>query len=235
MLKVIALILMFIDHLGLSLFPNLLILRIIGRLSYPIFAFSLVEGYIYTRNRNNYFKRLIIFAVVSMLPFSLLMGGVKDFNTAIYIISKEPLKLFIGRLDIGFTLSLGFISLMIVDRIKSDKRNIFNYIGLIFTLILAKVIGVDYGIYGVLSIVLIYICREHKWWLILSFILLPITMININHLSIDPIFQIFAVFSIPIIFALKDNDFAKGVKLPRWFFYVFYPVHIAILWIIRCI
>lgn len=235
MLKVVALILMLIDHLGFALFPNLFIMRIIGRLSFPLFAFSLTEGYIYTSNKERYFKRLLIFALVSMIPFAFLFDGLTKFSSTLYVLLHEPLIMFIGHLDIGFTLSLGFISLMIVDRIRLNKRNIINYIYLLLILLFAELIGVDYQVYGVLSIIAFYVFRNNKWYLILSFLVLPITMININHLTTAPLYQIFAVFSIPIIFALKDNNIDKNFKLPRWFFYVFYPVHITILWIIRCL
>jgi len=235
MLKFVALILMLIDHLGYSLFPNLLILRVIGRLSFPIFAYSLTEGYIYTKNRDKYFKRLLIFALISMIPYAFLFDGFTKFSTTIYVLSHTPIIMFIGHLDIGFTLSLGFISLMIIDRIKANRRNIFNYIGIILVLAIAKVIGVDYGIYGVLSIMIFYIFRGNKPLLILSFLLLPATMINPQHMSFDPIYQCFAVLSIPIILGLKDKELSKNIKVPRWFFYVFYPLHITILWIIRCL
>lgn len=226
---------MTIDHLGLALFPNLLILRIIGRLSFPIFAYSLVEGYIYTQNRENYFKRLFVFAIVSMIPFAFLVNGFTKFSSTLYVFLYMPQIMFIGHLDIGFTFILGFISLITIDRIKADKRNIFNYIGLILILALAKILGVDYGIYGVLLIILFYIFRGKKQNLIISLFILPITMVHINHLTITTLYQCFAVLSIPIIFALKDNDVNKKVKLPKTFFYVFYPVHITILWIARCI
>ena len=74
-LKCIAIISMLIDHIGMVLFPEQLIFRMIGRLAFPIFAYVLVEGFFYTKNINKYLLRLGVFAIVSEVPFDLAYSG----------------------------------------------------------------------------------------------------------------------------------------------------------------
>ena len=74
-LHVLAMLLMLCDHLQLTLLPELPILRCVGRLAFPLFAFMAVEGYLRTRNLKNYLLRLLMLAVISEIPFDLLVSG----------------------------------------------------------------------------------------------------------------------------------------------------------------
>ena len=70
-LKCIAIITMLIDHIGAVLFPENLVLRYIGRISFPIFCFLLAEGFYHTKNVKKYMMRLAVFAVLSEIPYDL--------------------------------------------------------------------------------------------------------------------------------------------------------------------
>ena len=74
MLKFIACILMLIDHIGAVIFPRVIILRMVGRLSFPIFAYLIAVGYSKTNSFYRYLYRLLIFAVASQVPFSLVFS-----------------------------------------------------------------------------------------------------------------------------------------------------------------
>lgn len=90
-LKIIAIITMFIDHLGYAIYGRLSFFNYIGRIAFPIFAFQISEGYIYTKNLKKYLLRLFVFAIISQIPFLLFYS----------IFSKN------FALNIFFTLLLG--------------------------------------------------------------------------------------------------------------------------------
>ena len=77
-LKIIAVITMFIDHLGYTIFGKFSYLNYIGRISFPVFAFQISEGYIHTKNLKKYFLRLFLFAVISQIPFMLFHSIISD-------------------------------------------------------------------------------------------------------------------------------------------------------------
>ena len=102
-LKIIALITMFIDHLGYAIYGKFSYLNYIGRIAFPIFAFQISEGFVHTKNIKKYFIRLLVFAIISQLPFMLFLS---TFSKNIY------------ELNIFFTLSFGLLAIFIFDKIR---------------------------------------------------------------------------------------------------------------------
>ena len=74
-LKYIAMATMLVDHMGYVLFPWILWLRCVGRIAFPIFAFQIAEGCIRTHDRRRYALRLLLFAVLTEVPFDLAFSG----------------------------------------------------------------------------------------------------------------------------------------------------------------
>ena len=141
-LKIIAIITMFIDHLGYAIFGKFSYFNYIGRLSFPIFAFQISEGYIHTKNLKKYFLRLFLFALVSQIPFMLFHS----------IISSD------FSLNIFFTLFLGLLSIYIYDECK------YKFLGIIASVLLALIAQFshcDYGAYGVAIILIFYIFKNN--------------------------------------------------------------------------
>ncbi len=200
-LKWIAVILMIIDHIGFFLFPQYRILRIIGRLSFPIFAFLIANGYKYTRDKKKYFLRLFVFANIIQLPS---------------IFMSLPVNVF-------YTLSLGLLCIMIFD---SQQGDLFKLVQLAGILVLANFIGCDYGAYGVIMILFIFICKERYLFMSLGILVLsvlfyykPYSWFNIQYLaSLSP-------------FIIMLYNQKPGRKM-KYFFYLFYPIHMVILQLI---
>ena len=143
-LKWIAIISMLIDHIGLVLFPEEQIFRIIGRLAFPIFAYTLTEGFLHTGNIKKYLIRLGIFAVISEVPYDLLFGeGIIDWSMQ----------------NVFLTLFLGLSMLVLITRITAVYIQVLT---VIMIGIISEILGADYGTIGILTIWLFYYLRDKK-------------------------------------------------------------------------
>lgn len=233
-LKIIAIITMIIDHTGKELFPKELIFTYIGRIAFPIFAFQISEGYIHTKNLKKYFFRLLIFALVSQIPFSLFLG----------VFSDEYC------LNIFFTLLLGLLSIYVYDIIvKRFSTNTIlisklfgNFLGLsiVFTIAyIGNTLNVDYGFFGVFIIFLFYILKNKKILLTLIFIASCFLHYLDTLISTDfyyPNIILCVCTMIPIIFINLYNGKQGNLnKKLKYAFYLVYPVHLLLLYSIYCI
>lgn len=209
-LKWIAIITMTIDHIGAVLFPEVEVLRLIGRFSFPLFAYLLILGLKNTRNVRNYFIRLFIFALISQVPFYLATG-------------IEPLD----HLNIFFTLSFG---LMFIYFFK--KNSIIAFVPIVLSILL----NFDYSIYGIVMIGCMYILTGNiKLGTILLVLLNGLFLVPWNS-------QFLSLLALPLIILHQNRllttpkEFKKEFKIPIWrkyFFYVYYPLHLTILYIIH--
>lgn len=211
-LKLIACITMLLDHIG-AVFCSGMELRIVGRLSFPIFCFLLAEGAVRTRNPKKYALRLAIGAVLSELPYDFLFYG--GFTWA--------------HQSVMVTLLLGYGMLVCLKRAQSPGRKLLCVIPFVLA---AELMHVDYGGAGVVIIALFAVTRDLPkglwiqilgqlaiWWLKGGY-QLPLGPVRV------PI-QLFAVLSmIPI--ALYTGRKASQNRLLQWGFYLFYPVHLTV-------
>ena len=123
-LHVLAMLFMLCDHLWATIVPGNNWLTCVGRLAYPIFAFMIVEGYFHTKNLKKYVRRLAIFAILSEIPFNLIMGSrvffpihqnvLFTFLIGIWLIhlnekARKCNKLWLRVVTIIGTIILGFI------------------------------------------------------------------------------------------------------------------------------
>lgn len=219
-LKIIACILMVIDHAAVIFIgeaPSLW--RGIGRLSFPIFAFMIAEGAIRSKNRLKYVLRLLVFAVISEIPYDWGFKGV--------FLEWENQNVY-------FTLTLGLISVIILKELT--KRHL-GILAVISTLILgfgAFFIKSDYGFMGVVVITLMGVFNMTKAnskyiGYALSALLTTIAFVPPLTIGFIPS-QFYAVFSaIPI--SLYNGK--RGKKINKYIFYIFYPAHILILALIK--
>jgi hypothetical protein len=220
-IKILAIFLMIVDHIGLFFFPNLIIFRVIGRLSFPLFAFLIANGAIYTKNINSYLKRLFIFALISQIPFYFA-------NNAI---GQE------WYLNVLFTLFLGLFAIKIIKETK-DKR--IWLLAVLLMCFFAIVFKTDYQAEGVLSIVLFYLFFNNLRFMALSQILLlflsPTIVLIFNSYSSPKSIPILPVyFSALGLFSLIFISFynKKEGKKAKYLFYVFYPLQYVVFLMLK--
>ena len=218
-LKLIAAALMLIDHVGAILLPETVILRCVGRLAFPIFAFFIAEGYAHTRDFGRYFRRLAILAVVSEIPFNLENGVVFD-----------P-----ARQNVLFTFCLALLTLRGLEALGRERGfGRWAGCGLVLAAGFAagELLRTDYGGWGVVTVALLYLCRDVKYaklWLLLA--MAAVNGLGMGSLTM-PVFgeempiQIFAVAALPVIWLYNGQAGPKGLRRA---FYVFYPAHLLVL------
>lgn len=212
LLKWLALVTMTVDHIGLMLYPQIQGLRFIGRLSFPLFAYLLVLGISSTHDISKYFKRMLIFALLSQLPFT--------------IANEIPIW---QKLNIFFTLSLGIILIYFQER-----NNILFVVPLIASLILP----IEYGAYGLATILFLNVMRNFR----LTGVSLLIAL-NLLLIPFGTSYQPLALLSLPLILLhtsgkLSTIHLKKSTAHPiftKYVFYAYYPSHLIVLTLVKLI
>lgn len=220
MLKWIAALLMLIDHIGMVFFGDYLEFRIIGRLAMPIFAYSIANGFHKTHSFKHYLRRMGVFAIVSQIPFWMVMYA------------TDSMHFTLMRFNIGFTFLAALITLRLYQHIKNNTKNRFICImGIMTLLILTTILRCDYGAYAILLVLVFYefyILRDSSMMTLFMWILATGALFVMGRGSQFSL-QLLALLAFPIIIGVKDRPI-KGFK---YFFYIFYPAHMVILSVIK--
>ena len=222
-LKYIAALFMFIDHFSLLLLEYgtlpYFIGRGIGRLAAPIFFWAISEGAIHTRNMKKYFLSIFLFGLIIQVLYTL---GISD-NFSLNSVMELDKNIFI-------TLALGLIGIIIIK--KFPGKSIIHLItsGLLF--FVGELINVDYGWYGIAFIIFFYLFKENRNKLVVSLVLINLLrfLLHFDGYELIPnMLQLLALLSLPLIF-LYNGKRGNGNK---YFFYLFYPIHLGLLYLLK--
>lgn len=220
-IKMIALASMAIDHLGVFFFPGNIYFRLIGRLSFPLFAWAIANGTNFTGNINRYLIRILLLAVISQIPYLLL------FN--IYGIENPGLNIL-------FTLDIGIFGIILLKKFEKFFVRVPIVIALSF---IAVFIKTDYGAFGVLSVIVFFLYFKspvkssiYYFFLIAFFYILPFLInkylnIMLYSSNINNI-EYVSLLSLPII---ASYNLKKGYNL-KYLFYIFYPLHLTLIYLV---
>lgn len=212
-LKLIAASSMLIDHIGYLFFDDMQWLRIVGRLAFPIFAFLIVEGAVHTRDFKKYVMRLSVFALISEIPFNLAMRG-RLIDT--------------GGSNVLVTFVIGLICIALFKKLSlkysfSTENGIYGVLIFLAGAAAAYFLHSDYGAYGVMLIYVFYVFRDRK---------LAKSLLAVLIFGFMPGIQIFASVALVILWFYNGRE---GYKSPaaKWGFYLFYPLHLFVLYMIK--
>lgn len=175
------------------------LLRLIGRLAFPIFCFLLAEGLHYTHSRVRYLRNILIAGLLSEVPFDLCLRS-------------TPFAL--DTQNVMWTLALGLIACTLLDRLHNRR-----WLGLLAALgcaAVAYITHTDYDAFGVVLIVLLYLLRQER---------LPQCLVGAFMTAFE--------YSAPLAFVPIYCYNGRRGRQMKWFFYLFYPVHLFLLYLIR--
>ncbi len=240
MLKIIACVAMLIDHIGYLW--GILVFRAVGRIAFPIFLYFIYNGYRHTHSKGRYALRLGLFALISQVPFSLMIR-----NTWLTANGNVFFALLLALLCVWaadslyrhpvgrcFCLlpSVAVFGLFALGVLQADNGARAIILATVFWLFDGKKLLVILGTF--VAVFNGWFLSLGKWWLL--------WMLGREAVFPAPsqwqMMQIFALLALPLIFAYNGEkgpmpQNPKAAKAVQWAFYWFYPVHQVLLWLIR--
>lgn len=233
-LHIMAMVFMLCDHLWATVIPGNDWLTCIGRMTFPIYAFLLVEGYFHTHNLKKYVLRLLVFALLSEIPFNMVMG-----SNWFYPLHQNVLWTFL--------IAIGLIHMN--EKAKASGKLWLRVVAGVGSVILGFFLGiltmVDYYHAGIWMVLVFYFFRGRKWWnYVGQFVLLyyinveelsgfayEITLFGETHFLVR---QGFALLALIPIWLYRGKEGYKSKTL-QYIYYGFYPVHLLVLALIRMV
>ena len=210
-LKLIAAFAMLLDHAGILLFPQVRLFRILGRLALPIFAFMIAEGCRYTKNKLRYFLMVFGLGAACQLVY--------------YFVSGDT------YLNILLTFSCSILLIYCLQALhkEQDWQRRF-WLSMLFAFLFAGVYGLtelvtlDYGFWGVMVPVFVSLAHTRRWprWAELLLLGAALLFLAADRGGNQP----YGLLALPVL-ALYNGQ--RGKANMKYFFYIFYPVHLAVL------
>ena len=223
-IKYLAVLSMILDHMASVLFApdaiGYIILKLIGRIAAPAMCFALAQGFIHTSDRKKYFLRLIIFAGISQIPYSYYMSGTIWFPSG----------------NMLFTLACSFLLLEVVEYHKC--------LGILSKPIVISILYIstftDWFIFGPLFTLSFYLNKGNKdlqalYHACISFLSLGYSAYVCMQQGLprySHVCQVGVILFVPIIYLYNGKPGNKST-FNKWFFYLFYPLHLLVIGIIR--
>ena len=233
LLKLIAIIAMLLDHLGARVLTQYSELRIIGRIAFPLFAYCIAVGCTYTRNIGLYAVRMALMAILVQPLYVTAMGHQSmmafDWTKNFYRLDMIFRHYYLPKPSILFTLFTGIVVIWTIR----DRRYVLTLIMTALVWYLRN--HLDYGEKGVLLMVLFYVLRERPvcsiawvaglmtWWGIPA-LQNRFALSGKMYLST----QFYAIMALPLLCI----PFKTGIRINKYFFYVFYPAHLALIYLL---
>lgn len=214
-LKLIAMLTMLLDHAGRQLFPEADILTIIGRIAFPVFSYMIAEGCTYTKNKKKYL---------------LIIAGMALGCQCVYFFTSGSLYM-----NVLITFVLSILCIYTGDFFRKNKNltsamlTAFMFFAVFFLcIILPRLVPetdftIDYGFFGVFLPVGVYFAPKKKHKLIVTSVFLTLIALSMNPE------QWFAFLALPLLMLYNGE---RGKMRLKYLFYIFYPAHLAVIYLI---
>ena len=215
-LKIIAMVSMLIDHIGEALLPDVYVLRVIGRLAFPIFAYMIAEGCAHTRHRWRYLLSIASLGLACQAVYFFAMGSWYQ--------------------GILITFSLSIAAIFAIDlfvrkkNVKSALVMLAVLAAVIFISVIAPIVfksygfALDYGALGVLMPIAVYYLRDKRLKISASAAILLLRAILYGD------FRWYALLAVPLL-AIYNGE--RGKARLKYLFYVFYPTHLVVIYLLQ--
>ena len=212
-LKIVAIITMTVDHIGAILYPDLLVLRVIGRIAFPLFAYLITLGIESTKKPRTYLITLFSFALVSQIPYFLAF-------------EMQPFE----QLNILFPLLLSAIALYYFNKKQTPAFVVILSLAILFSFLF----NMEGSFYTIVTVLCMELLR-HKLELGI------IALIALN-LSVTPTTQLFSLLALPLIILHVQNHLRMEILisessffylLRKYAFYLYYPLHLTLLFLVN--
>lgn len=248
-LRIIASICMLLDHIGY--FFDIHILRLVGRLAFPLYVFLMVNGFRHTKSRTKYASRFAVFAVISQIPFLMLSNCYLSAQEFFQKLAEGP-SFWLSHMNVMITLLLGLLVIWSGEALRNNKKTRYLCLfpaALAFFAYFFGFIHSDYGSKGIVMAVVFWLFEDRKLWMSIGmffavfhgiFIQIALYFLKTQELLIPAYWdcvQILSLLALPIIFSyngkpgrLPSAPVAK--KSMQLGFYAFYPAHMLLLWLI---
>lgn len=210
-LRLAAVLAMTADHIGMVFFPGVLWWRVVGRLAWPMFAFLLVNGYRHTTNLKAYAGRLVLLAGLSQVPF--------------FLVRRLADSQFWGW-NIFVTLTLGLAA---VEGWRRAGGKILGWLAVGAAAVAAQFMLADYGAFGVLLVVGLYLTYGRPKLIFLMMAGL-VGAFYWRDIAVGYPVQVFSLAAVPLIASYNGRP---GFVRFKWWFYAFYPVHLTVIYILK--
>lgn len=255
-LKLIALFFMLIDHVGAVIYPDAQILRILGRIAFPVYCWCMIVGFHYTRSVPRYLGRILILGFISQPLYAVIMNHLGMSESAFFdLVSRIPedfsqivpvLNAIFNKPSVLFTLFFGLLGLWGIR----EKKYYSHIWGTAAAILLVTLIKGDYGWKGVLFIILLHAVRGSRssiaavmvayflfWGTSFSIVYpfpLPFTINDLPDFIRQPVgaflhLETYGLLSLPLILI----PFKKKLRLSAWIGYSLYPAHLLLVLLLK--
>lgn len=205
-LKLLAMITMTVDHIGVQLFPGVLWLRIVGRLAFPIYAYMIAEGCAHTRNRKKYLLQMAGLALLCQLVYFFAMGSL--FQCILVTFTLSILTVFAIESPVIWHAPAALLAVLFFTELLPLLLPHTDY-------------AVDYGLWGVLLPIAVYLGKTRKQKLALTAIALALLALDLGGIQ---------WYSLLALLPLALYNGQRGKWKLKWLFYLYYPLHLAAIY-----